>query len=611
MLLISWNVAGLSTTLNRIDKDYSSSSTLHNTQSALSTATTNATGTTGPKRSRCHAFAHFLKLHGDPDILCIQEHKIPLHQLSSRSEPFGCAELDGYESFWSCCVDKSRKGFNGVVTFVKCGMVQYANVRPFQCDKLDDQGRAVMTDHGDFVVFNVYVPASCGMPLSYKMKFLNALRRAIRIQKEVGRKKVILAGDLNISHTGIDVHWSYRSIQINHVLLNTSTNSNSNTSSHDGNHATIIADGNDDDDSNVWKQEVTQHWETIQNALSTIEAVPITTKNVATGTTFQKYRARVTVKQHNFPERKVFLGGYQPSVEMCLSCVNFDEVTYYDEDLNTECIARKSNLVPLDTLVELMSKIVGIEWDVSTIRIISSYAANLERSSPPSKWLSTFLKEDGMVDAFRYLHPNAQGRFTCWNQQTNCRFENIGTRIDYTVVDGDMVQYMDNDGSQKLRCCHFADESNFGSEEAALHAATASGLFQGAGFEGGGIAPATQRALDTQFGENHTGIIYTAPQYSDHVAISLLLNEKFDKAHISRSLVIRNGKDTKLAQPHKMQQSISAFFFSSTSRSTVNVNSSAGLTTLTKRKDISKSQNVNKKSKGSIMEHFCKMKNNG
>lgn len=581
MLLISWNVAGLSTTLNRIDKDYSSSSTLNVQQSLLPTAT----GTNATKRSRCYTFSHFLKLHGDPDILCIQEHKIPLHQLSSRSEPFGCAALDGYESFWSCCVDKTRKGFNGVVTFVKRGMVQYANVRPFECDELNDQGRAVMTDHGNFVVFNVYAPASCGMPLSYKMKFLNALRRAIKTQKDMG-KKVILAGDLNISQAGIDVHWSYRSVHVNEFLI------------HDDNHASAEVN---DAESNVWKQQVSQHWKKIQNALSTIEAVPVTTKNVTTGSTFQKYRARVTVKDSN-SERKVFLGGYESSVERCLSCFHFDEIKYYDEDLKIECIARESNVVPLDALAELMSKIIGIKWDVSTIRTISSFLANLKKSSPPSKWLSNVLEEDGMVDAFRYLFPDAEGRFTCWNQQTNCRFENIGTRIDYTIVDESLVQYIDNDGSQKLRCCHFSDETkDFGSEEAALHAAVASGLFQGASFEGGGIATATQRALETQFGENHTGIIYTAPQYSDHVAVSLLLNKKFDDAYISRSLVLKTGKETKLAQPHKMQQSISAFF----SCSSGSVKSSV-VTSLAKRKDASKSQNLNKKSKGTIVEHFSR-----
>jgi Exonuclease III len=457
MLLISWNVAGLSTTLNRIDKDYSSSS--------------NAAVRAAPKRSRSHAFAHFLKLHGDPDILCIQEHKIPLHQLSSRSEPFGCADLDGYESFWSCCVDKSRKGFNGVVTFVKRGMVQGANVRPLECDVLDDQGRAVLTDHGNFVVFNVYVPASCGMPLSYKMKFLNALRRAIKGQKGKG-KKVILVGDLNISHTGIDVHWSYRSIPVRDLIH------------HGDDH--VFKDGKDDE-GNVWKQQVSRHWEMIQNALSTMEAIPITTKNVATGSTFQKYRARVTVKKLDL-EKKVFLGGYESCVERCLSCFNFEEVTYYDEDLERECIARESNVVPLNTLAELMSKIAGIEWDVSTIRTISNSVANLKKSSPPAKWLSDVLKEDGMVDAFRHLFPNAEGRYTCWNQQTNCRFENIGTRIDYTIVDEALIQFLDNNGSQKLRCCHFSDETkNFGSEEAALHAAVASGLFQGASFEEGGL----------------------------------------------------------------------------------------------------------------------------
>jgi len=331
----------------------------------------------------------------------------------------------------------------------------------------------------------------------------------------------------------------------------------------------------------------------------------------------------------------VFLGGYETSIEQCLCCFHFDEISYYDEDLKRECIAREANVVPLVILSELMSKIVGIEWDVSRMSTISSYVAGLKRTSPPVDWFSNcILKEDGMIDVFRYLFPNAKGRYTCWNQQTNCRFQNIGTRIDYTIVDEALLDYIDNDGSQKLRCCHAQQyETNFTSEEAGFDAAVASGLFQGASFEGGGIAPATPKALETQFGEPHTGIIYTAPQYSDHVAVSLLLNERFDRLYVSSSLVL-NGKETKLAQPHKKQQSISSFFSCSSSNmsssktyqdsssttttttttTTTNAvsaefinssNSSAGATF--KRKEMEKNQKVHhNKKKGTILAHFSK-----
>jgi exonuclease III len=119
MLIMSWNVAGLSTTVNRIHESYSPFSQKK-----------------APASAALHAY---IQRHG-ADILCLQEHKIPLSQLSDRSEPCGCSTVEGYESFWSCCVDKSKQGFNGVVvTYAKKGTVLRANASPLGSPDLDDQ----------------------------------------------------------------------------------------------------------------------------------------------------------------------------------------------------------------------------------------------------------------------------------------------------------------------------------------------------------------------------------------------------------------------------------------------------------------------------------------
>ncbi len=569
MLLICWNVAGLSTTLSKIDNDYKTASIANTPDIPAS------------RRSRSHAFTHYLRRHGDPDILCIQEHKIPLKQLSSRSEPFGCSLVDGYESFWSCCVDKAKKGFNGVVTYAKSGTVQSANSRPLGCDDLDDQGRVVMTDHKDFVVFNVYAPASCGMPLSYKMRFLNALHRAMTTQRSKG-KKVLLVGDLNIAHEGIDEHFLSRSVNVNHIIQE--------------------YEGKNIDDLPQWKVDVGKHWDTIQSALDTLEAAPVTTTNVATGSSFEKYRARVTLGKPG-SERKILLGSSEASASDCKSTFTFAKIEYYDEDLKETITARESNTIMLSTLAELMSKLARVEWDTPTLKLIAG-SEGMKKTSPPCKWLSKLLNDDGMVDVFRHLFPNAEGRFTVWTQHTNRRYENDGARIDYTIIDSSLMDCIKTCDSPKLRCANFSKAADqFCSEEAAFHAAIASGLFQGASFQGGGIGQASDEALETQFGCAHTGIIYTAPQYSDHVAVSLLLNDNFDQ-YLSSSLSL-NGKETKQAQPHKAQTKISSFFSSSNRSSSTSSNSS-----LSKRKSSHLPQKKSKKKPagGTIMSHFVKKK---
>lgn len=161
MLIISWNVAGWSHTVHRITDAYSSSATI--------TAQQQEEGSNSkllpPPSSSCKtaALQYYLHRH-QVDILCLQEHKIPLSQLSSRSEPRQCSTIDGYESFWSCCVsnEKYKCGFNGVVTYVKkssVSVVKANGTNVLGIPELDAQGRCLMTDHGSFVIFNVYVPA--------------------------------------------------------------------------------------------------------------------------------------------------------------------------------------------------------------------------------------------------------------------------------------------------------------------------------------------------------------------------------------------------------------------------------------------------------------------
>ena len=227
MLILSWNVAGLSTTVDKIDKHYGDATKRRNNPSAV--------------------IGDYFRQH-KADIVCIQEAKIPKSVLESRREPLRCAHVEGYESFWSCCVDVSKRGFNGVVTYCKKGTVVSADSRPLKNPELDDQGRCVMTDHGEFVVFNVYVPAGGGQPLSYKMKFLHGLRDAMKNQRENHNKKVILVGDLNITHTENDMFWENRKLAIDKICREV----------RDSKGGAILP---------KWKQDLARSWPKIEEAL--------------------------------------------------------------------------------------------------------------------------------------------------------------------------------------------------------------------------------------------------------------------------------------------------------------------------------------------------------
>ena len=520
MLIVCWNVAGLATTVHRIQSSYGNSNNNN-------------------KKRTTSVLSEYMKRH-HADIFCLQEHKIPLSQLSTRSEPLGCANVEGYESFWSCCVDPTKKGFNGVVTYVKKGMVVRANSRPLGSADLDDQGRCVMTDHGSFVLFNVYVPASSGQPLGYKMKFLNALRQAMRRQREEHNKKVILVGDLNVSHRAKDKYWGDRVLFVNQILREVAVCSPENTSIP------------------RWKVQLATAWEQIELALRTKKVVQTQTTNSLTNQKYEKYRMTVQVK-----DKTVYLGSHESHPDYCEHCYDFSSWEYTCRDTGESILAEEDNVIAISTIAELMQKISGIEWDEELQRHIAATEGGTSRMAPPRRWLNSIIDEDGMIDAFTYFYPEAEGRFTCWHQFTNKRYTNEGARIDFTLVDAALVPLLKKGQVQGLRCGCNADspaKHDPLSEAAALCAATANGGFRAVPFVGGGIEEAAREILDTQFGPPHTGMIYTPPSFSDHTAISLLLDDQCISCQGETLVLEEQEAMTRKAQPHKSQQSISSFF---------------------------------------------------
>ncbi|EOD39521.1 hypothetical protein EMIHUDRAFT_200012 [Emiliania huxleyi CCMP1516] len=129
-------------------------------------------------------------------------------------------------------------------------------------------------------------------------------------------------------------------------------------------------------------------------------------------------------------------------------------------------------------------------------------------------WLRS-IEADGMVDTFGELRPAAECRFTCWDQYKNMRHVNVGRRIDYIYLDRPLFD------EAALRGPPLAEAED---AAGALRAATAGGRWAPAPWTGASVlqeAPMTTH--DTQFVPPHSGVIYTPPQASDHVAVSLLL----------------------------------------------------------------------------------------
>ncbi|XP_019172337.1 PREDICTED: DNA-(apurinic or apyrimidinic site) lyase 2 isoform X1 [Ipomoea nil] len=178
----------------------------------------------------------------DADIICFQETKLSRQDLRAD-----LVRAEGYESFFSCTrtSDKGRSaGYSGVATFCRVKSAISSNevalpigaeegftgllkasqgcgsrkdnssliaqgLEGFSRDellKVDSEGRCIITDHGHFVLFNIYGPragSDDSERIQFKLIFFKILERRWDCLLRQGRR-IVVVGDLNIAPASID-----------------------------------------------------------------------------------------------------------------------------------------------------------------------------------------------------------------------------------------------------------------------------------------------------------------------------------------------------------------------------------------------------------------------
>ena len=133
-----------------------------------------------------------------PDILCLQETKAHPDQIDET-----LINPMSYKSHWTSCV--TRKGYSGVVTYTALPVsgVGYG----IGVKKFDDEGRFVITEINDILIYNVYFPNGSAREERhlFKQEFLKKFLRHL-MKDLAGGKKVIVLGDYNVAHRDIDVY---------------------------------------------------------------------------------------------------------------------------------------------------------------------------------------------------------------------------------------------------------------------------------------------------------------------------------------------------------------------------------------------------------------------
>ncbi len=132
----------------------------------------------------------------DPDILCLQESKAHPEDLDDAFVYF----LERV-SYWSVA---DRKGYSGTVTFTKQPVDEVEH--GIGIKKFDHEGRFVITDHEDFLLFNVYFPNGSQTEARhlFKQEFLRKFSLYLHTLMK-RQRDIIVVGDYNTAYLEHDV----------------------------------------------------------------------------------------------------------------------------------------------------------------------------------------------------------------------------------------------------------------------------------------------------------------------------------------------------------------------------------------------------------------------
>ena len=184
----------------------------------------------------------------DFDIVCIQETKLTKNELLQSNE---LTQANGWLCFYSVCLESNaaQRGYSGTATFVRsdicvpfeaelgftegwqksddepAGMMMHRHIVESselhswldggfsmqELRALEGEGRVVVTDHKDFVLFNIYGPAitsedpeKAKTRMEFKMRFFSAMEMRWKEILEEKRVPVVVVGDFNIAPQPID-----------------------------------------------------------------------------------------------------------------------------------------------------------------------------------------------------------------------------------------------------------------------------------------------------------------------------------------------------------------------------------------------------------------------
>ena len=140
------------------------------------------------------------------DVIAIQETKLPAAGMNGRQQEKLQEYFPDYQWAWVSSNPPARKGYAGTMVLYRAGMEPREEVpRLHAPEPMDDEGRLLTLDFGDFYFVNVYTPnAGDGLRrLAQRQQWDALYADYLAGLDEV--KPVIACGDFNVAHQEIDL----------------------------------------------------------------------------------------------------------------------------------------------------------------------------------------------------------------------------------------------------------------------------------------------------------------------------------------------------------------------------------------------------------------------
>ena len=142
----------------------------------------------------------------DPDVIALQETKLPVKGLSKKHIEHLEEYFKGYSYVWTYSQEPARKGYAGTMFLYKDKYSPEVFYPEIQApEPMDSEGRIITLDFGDFYITQVYTPNAGDALSRLEERQIWDVKYAEYIHNLDKEKPVIAAGDYNVAHKEIDL----------------------------------------------------------------------------------------------------------------------------------------------------------------------------------------------------------------------------------------------------------------------------------------------------------------------------------------------------------------------------------------------------------------------